>query len=56
MSRLTTVNSNYFEASNLNGTVVLKCLFYHLDTNSTWILLEHLNILLFVQSGELFFA
>ncbi len=22
MSRLTTVNSNYFEASNLNGTVV----------------------------------
>jgi len=25
MSRLTTVNSNYFEASNLNGTVVEKC-------------------------------
>ena len=24
MSRLTTVNSNYFEASNLNGTVVTK--------------------------------
>ena len=24
MSRLTTVNSNYFEASNLNGTVVMK--------------------------------
>jgi len=23
MSRLTTVNSNYFEASNLNGTVVM---------------------------------
>ena len=28
MSRLTTVNSNYFEASNLNGTVVL--VFYYL--------------------------
>lgn len=25
MSRLMTVNSNYFEASNLNGTVVLCC-------------------------------
>jgi len=29
MSRLTTVNSNYFEASNLNGTVV-NWVHYHM--------------------------
>jgi len=28
MSRLTTVNSNYFETSNLNGTVVETFIFY----------------------------
>ena len=31
MSRLTTVNSNYFEASNLNGTVV-KMYCHYFDT------------------------
>ena len=29
MSRLTTVNSNYFEASNLNGTVVKSQLYFY---------------------------
>lgn len=40
MSRLTTVNSNYFEASNLNGTVVVTHIDYeknpvHPDSTTT---------------------
>ena len=32
MSRLTTVNSNYFEASNLNGTVVIHLYYFNIFT------------------------